>query len=106
MGAVCLLLALPACASRDAAAPPPVSSGPLAAITAAMDGQAVRARLGPPDDVRDYQTWRAWNPFHWESGTARTDWSYAGEGRVVFSRNRYSGRLSVIEVVGPAPGGD
>jgi hypothetical protein len=32
-------------------------------------------------------------------GVSRTDWFYDGEGRVVFSRNRYSGDLKVINVM-------
>ena len=102
-----LLLVLAGCASRVApvsARPPAI--GRLAGVATQMDARAVRGLLGEPDAVRDYQTWQSWNPLYWKSGTARTDWSYAGAGRVVFSRNRYSGRLAVIEVVPEDSGAD
>ena len=101
LGALCLFGAgLPACATSDAEAlaqVPPAGS-PLARLTVGMNADAVRNVLGEPHDLRDYETWQAWNPFYFGPDTARTDWIYAGEGRVVFARNRYSGRLKLLRV--------
>jgi hypothetical protein len=76
--------------------PPPDS--PLAGIESGMSGLAVRELLGSPSEMRAYQNFKAWVPFYFGPHTSRTDWDYAGQGRVVFSRNRYSGRLTVLEV--------
>ena len=59
----------------------------------------VRKLLGEPDSSNSYQTGKAWIPFYYGPDVARTDWVYAGQGRVVFSRNRYTGGLAVVSVV-------
>ena len=43
-------------------------------------------------------TGKAWIPFDYGPDTARIDWMYTGKGRVVFSRNRYTGAPKVIKV--------
>ncbi|MBW2270471.1 MAG: hypothetical protein JRH16_18050 [Deltaproteobacteria bacterium] len=95
-----LAVALAACASDGAASAQLGPAGsPLAKIDRGMNEVDVREVLGEPDSSRSYQTWKGWNPFYYGSDTARTDWVYDSRGRVVFARNRYSGRLSVIHVV-------
>jgi len=64
-----------------------------------MNESRVRKILGEPDDSNAYVTGKAWIPFYYGSDTMRTDWMYRGVGRVVFSRNRYSGGLKVIRVI-------
>jgi hypothetical protein len=59
----------------------------------------VRKILGEPDRANAYMTGKAWIPFYFGSDVARTDWFYTGQGRVVFSRNRYTGALKVIRVL-------
>lgn len=104
-----LALGLGACASGggDAAAPakaqpaataPPAGS-PMAQINNGMTEIEVRKALGEPDSSNSYQTGKAWIPFYYGPDTARTDWVYTGKGRVVFSRNRYSGGLKVVRVL-------
>jgi hypothetical protein len=44
-------------------------------------------------------TGKAWIPFYYGGDTYRTDWMYKGKGRVVFSRNQWSGALKVIRVM-------
>ena len=51
-------------------------------------------------------TGKAWIPFYFGPDATRTDWMYKGQGRVVFSRNKYSGALKVIRILyNPAEAG-
>jgi len=97
------MLALGGCASSggsgsaypDGYSAPPEGSA-LAKVKEGMSDEEVRKILGPPDDTNSYTTGKAWIPFYYGPDTSRTDWHYRGQGRVVFSRNRYSGGLKVI----------
>jgi len=94
-------------ASGSAAAQqaPPAGSK-LAKVAVGMNDVEVRKILGEPDSSNAYQTGKAWIPFYFGPDAARSDWVYKGQGRVVFSRNRYSGGLKVIRVIyNPAEGG-
>jgi len=87
-------------ASAAPAADVPIpSSSPLAKIEIGMNDLAVRKAIGEPDDANMYMTGKAWIPFHYGPDTHRTDWKYSGVGRVVFSRNRYSGALKVVKLI-------
>lgn len=108
MKAIVLVVALFAvavggCGSKAPAAPAapaleiPASS-PLAKVTLGMNDVDVRKAIGEPTTSRSYMTGKAWIPYYYGSDTSRTAWTYAGEGVVVFSRNRYSGGLKVIRV--------
>ncbi len=77
--------------------PPPGSS--LAKVELGMNEHDVRRLLGEPSDANAYQTGKAWIPYYYGPDTTRSDWMYGGIGRVVFSRNRYSGGLKVIRVM-------
>ena len=88
--------ASPGSAEDPTLAPPPGTE--LAGVTLGMTEADVRERLGEPYGVRDYQIWKAWNPFYFGQDTSRSDWTYADRGRVIFARNRYSGRLTVLDV--------
>lgn len=72
---------------------------PFAEVQKNMDDNAVRKILGNPDRANAYMTGKAFIPFYFGSDVARTDWFYSGQGRVVFSRNRYTGALKVIEIL-------
>jgi hypothetical protein len=78
-------------------APPPGS--PLAGVQIGSNDTDVRKIMGEPDRSNAYMTGKAWIPYYYGSDTSRTDWMYSGQGRVVFSRNRYSGGLKVIKVL-------
>lgn len=71
----------------------------LAKIQIGMNDAEVRKILGDPDDANAYMTGKAWIPFYYGPDTHRSDWMYKGKGRVVFSRNRWSGALKVIRVM-------
>jgi len=77
-------------------------SSPLAKITIGMSDADVRKLLGEPSDQRAYMTGKQWIPWYFGTDTSRTDYIYDGVGRVVFSRNQYSGQLKVIDVVADA----
>ncbi len=77
----------------------PPAGSPLSKVTVGMTDIDVRKVLGEPDRSNSYQTGKAWIPFYYGPDTARSDWMYDGQGRVVFSRNRYSGGLKVVNVI-------
>ncbi len=71
----------------------------LAKVNVGMNDAEVRKLLGDPDNANAYMTGKSWIPFYYGPDTHRTDWMYRGQGRVVFSRNPYSGALEVIHVL-------
>lgn len=77
---------------------PPPPGSPLAKIQVGMSDTDVRKILGEPDNANGYITGKAFIPWYFGSDTSRTDWLYKGKGRIVFSRNRYSGNLQVVRV--------
>lgn len=83
-------------AKADVAIP---SSSPLAKIELGMNDAQVRNAIGNPDNSKSYMTGKAWIPFYYGSDTHRSDWIYSGVGRVVFSRNRWSGGLKVVKLI-------
>ncbi len=77
----------------------PPADSKLAPIRTGMSDNDVRRLLGRPDDSSAYLTGKAWIPFYYGTDTHRSDWMYRGVGRVIFSRNRYSGALSVVQIL-------
>ena len=63
-----------------------------------MNDFQVRKILGEPDNTNVYPTGKSWIPFYFGTDTTRSDWMYKSMGRVVFSRNQYSGALKVIRI--------
>ncbi|MDX1648298.1 MAG: hypothetical protein R3263_00455 [Myxococcota bacterium] len=107
--AALLAMGLSACASggsSDAAsskdqaprgvAPP--AGHAMARVDEGMTPSEVREILGAPTSEQTYQTGKAWIPFYYGSDTHRTDWKYAGQGRIVFGHNRWSGSTKVIRI--------
>ena len=83
-------------AAKPADVPPPPNSK-LAKVTLGMSDADVRKALGEPTSTKDYMSGKAWIP--WATEGSRSEWTYKGQGLVVFGRNRYSGTLKVIRVV-------
>ena len=77
---------------------PPAGSA-LAKVELGMNDAEVRKILGDPDNSNAYPTGKAFNPFYFGGDTHRSDWMYKGKGRVVFSRNRWSGTLKVVRTL-------
>lgn len=84
--------------SAESPSPPPPGS-PMARVESGMTDAQVRSILGAPDEVRTYVTGKNFIPFYYGGDTSRSDWIYQGQGRVVFSRNRWSGGLNVVNVI-------
>lgn len=76
----------------------PPSNSHFSNITLGMNDNNVRKILGEPDDTDGYTTGKSHIPFYHGTDTARVEWMYKGEGRLVFSKNRYSGGLKVIRI--------
>jgi outer membrane protein assembly factor BamE (lipoprotein component of BamABCDE complex) len=83
-------------AAAKGVAPP--ASSPLSKVKLGMNDAEVRKILGDPDNSNSYMTGKSWIPFYYGTDTSRSDWMYKGMGRVVFSRNQYSGGLKVIRI--------
>ena len=83
-------------ASKDAPIP---ASSPLAKVKVGMSDTEVRKILGEPDNSNNYISGKAFIPFYYGGDTSRSDYMYSGKGRVVFSRNQWSGKLKVIRVI-------
>jgi hypothetical protein len=72
---------------------------PLAKIGVGMTEIQVRKAIGEPDAMRNYMTGKAWIPFYFGGDVMRMDWIYENVGRVIFTRNRWSGSTSVIDTL-------
>lgn len=86
-------------ATEDSPYSSPPAGSDLAEIEEGMDPTRVQSILGAPDHQHSYPTGKSWIPFYYGSDLERTEWRYRGQGRVVFSRNRWSGALKVIRVL-------
>ena len=94
-------------AQAEAASPAPVkgvappAGHPMAKVELKMRPEQVREILGEPDSQHTYPgaIWKRFIPYYYgaDSG-ARTEYAYAGQGRVVFTINRYSHQLSVVRI--------
>ncbi|HTO06235.1 MAG TPA: hypothetical protein VMR86_04185 [Myxococcota bacterium] len=92
--------AKPAPAQQAEPAAKPIPKGhPFAKIQEGMSDADVKKILGDPSDRHEYITGKAFIPHYYGSDTSRSEWIYKGKGSIVFSRNRYSGNLSVVEVL-------
>jgi len=70
----------------------------LASIKEGMTSDQVIEILGQPTSQQNYVTGKAWIPYYYGTDTSRVDFKYTGVGRVIMSRNQYSGQLKVIRV--------
>jgi hypothetical protein len=82
----------------EQAAKPIPKGHPFEKIHEGMSDNEVRQILGEPTNREDYITGKNFIPFYHGSDRSRSNWIYKGKGNVVFTRNSYSGLLSVIEV--------
>ncbi len=72
------------------------ASSPLAKIQKAMTDAEVRSLVGEPGSTRSYPSFAAFLP--WANNGWRVAWLYPSVGRVVFSRNRWSGSMAVVDI--------
>lgn len=86
-------------AEKTEQAPKAIPKGhPFEKVHEGMSDEEVRKILGDPTNREDYMTGKVFIPFYHGSDTSRSNWIYKGKGNIVFTRNRYSNLLSVIEV--------
>ncbi len=110
LGTLALLAAVTSCASGGAAggssasstatpAIPIPANSPLAKIKVGMASDEVFATIGQPTAQNQYQTGKAWIPFHFGGDNYRTDARYKGLGVVVFSQNNaFTKSMTVIDI--------
>ena len=72
------------------------ASSPLAKVQNGMNDSQVRSLLGEPAGTRNYPSPKAFIPFYFGGDGWRVAWLYPNVGRIVFSRNTYSGAMSVV----------
>jgi hypothetical protein len=89
--------AKPAKAQKAEGVPPPAGSL-LSKVSVGMDDTEVRKLIGEPTNVQGYVTGKQFIPYYYGPDTSRVDYKYKAQGRVVFTRNRYSGTLKVVRV--------
>ena len=89
---LCLLALGAGCAAKSNSAPAPAAQAvpvpadsPLAKVKVGMTAQEVSNILGMPTNQVSYATGKAWIPWYFGDDARRTEWSYKGVGRVVFS---------------------
>lgn len=96
VSALCVLTINAGCASKSgtgAAAPdeavpaaqPIPADSPLSKVRVGMTAQEVSNILGMPTNQVSYASGKAFIPFYYGDDARRTEWSYKGLGRVVFS---------------------
>lgn len=71
------------------------ASSPIARVENGMTDSEVRSILGEPGGTRSYPSFAAFLP--WANNGWRVAWLYPNVGRVVFSQNRWSGSLAVVD---------
>jgi hypothetical protein len=77
--------AAPEAAAAPAAAKPIPPDSPLAKVTVGMTGEQVTQLIGQPTNEASYETGKRWIPWYFGDEARRTEWSYKGLGRVVFT---------------------
>ena len=86
-------------AAPAAAAPAPAKQA--ASISSIKDGMTdaeVTGILGQPSSSSEHASGKQWIPGYMGSDLSHVEWIYKGQGRISFSRNRWSGTLKVIKV--------
>lgn len=82
--------ALAGCSGKSDPAPAPAAAtipadSPLAKVQVGMTANEVSQILGMPTNQVSYATGKAWIPWYFGDDARRTEWSYKGLGRVVFT---------------------
>ena len=53
--------------------------------------------VGAPDEIEYKSSGKMANPFYFGPDTMRVEWTYTGVGKVIFSRNQYTGVIRVYK---------
>jgi hypothetical protein len=86
--------------SAQAASTKPIPKGHVfEKVKYDMTDADVKKILGAPTTTRAYPSAKTFNPFYYGTELNREGWIYKGKGQITFSRNKYNGALTVIEVI-------
>jgi len=84
-------------ATQPAAVPIPADS-PFAKVKNGMSKEQVEATIGPASAQREYQTGKAWIPYHFGGDNRRIKAYYKGIGTITYSSDsQFSSGYSVME---------
>lgn len=90
----------PAQDSAQAASTTPIPKGHVfEKVKYDMTDAQVKQILGAPTTTQAYVSGKTFIPYYYGTEGSREAWFYKGKGQIVFSRNRWNGNLTVIEVV-------
>lgn len=64
-----------------------------------MTDAQVKQILGAPTSTKAYPSAKTFMPYYFGTEGSREGWVYKGKGSITFSRNKYNGALTVIEVL-------
>jgi len=104
-----MVVTMAGCSSKSAPAPeqqskrpsqPIPADSPLAKVQTGMTTVQVQSILGAPTNQVSYESGKRWIPWYYGSDVRRTEWSYKGLGRVVFTGgNQWGGGAGNVERV-------
>ncbi len=94
------------CGAKSSPPPPaavhqPIpANSPLAKVHTGMTQDQVTQLLGSPTNHVTYESGKRWIPFYYGGDVRRTEWSYKGLGRVIFTGgNQWGGAAGQVERV-------
>jgi hypothetical protein len=64
-----------------------------------MTDAQVKQILGAPTATHAYPSAKTFMPYYYGTEGSREGWTYKGKGQITFSKNKYNGALTVIEVL-------
>jgi hypothetical protein len=86
--------------SAQAASVKPIPKGHVfEKIKTDMTDAQVKQILGAPTSTHAYPSAKTFLPYYYGTEGSREGWVYKGKGQITFSRNKYNGALTVIEVL-------
>ena len=86
--------------AAQAASTKPIPKGhPFEKVKYDMTDAQVKQILGAPTATHAYPSAKTFMPYYFGTEASREGWTYKGKGQITFSRNKYNGALTVIEVL-------
>ncbi len=70
----------------------------LSKVSLGMSDTEVHNAIGGPTSTNTYPTGKQFIPYYFGPDVMRTDWKYKGQGRVVFSHDRYGSNMKVVRI--------
>jgi hypothetical protein len=86
--------------AAQAASTKPIPKGhPFEKVKYDMTDADVKKILGAPTSTHAYPSAKTFMPYYYGTEGSREGWVYKGKGQITFSKNKYNGALTVIEVL-------